>query len=54
MTVFELIEKLKQCPQDAIVEFECDDDWYNGEITGCRVDSHEDHWGKTAVILTNE
>ena len=54
MKVCELIEKLKQCPQDAAVAFECDDDWYNGEISGVRVDPPEYDFEKATVVLTNE
>ena len=32
MKVCELIEKLQKCDPEAIVEYECDDDWYSGEI----------------------
>lgn len=41
MKVCELIEELKKCPHDAVVEFECDDDWYNGEIRECETRHYE-------------
>lgn len=52
MKVCELIEKLQQCPQNAPVGFECNDDWYSGEILECETIHYED--GSSAVVLRNE
>lgn len=52
MKVCELIEKLQQCPQDAPVDFECNDDWYCGEILECKTIHYED--GSSVVVLRNE
>ena len=50
MKVHELIEKLKQCHPDAIVEFECNDDWYCGEIRVVEPVVNGEYETKTVVL----
>ena len=50
MKVHELIDKLKQCNPDAVVEFECDDDWYCGEIRVVEPVVNGEYETKTVVL----
>lgn len=52
MKVFELINWLHQLDPNATVNFECDDDWYCGEINVVRQD-HNDN-GNNYVVLSCE
>ena len=52
MKVKELIEKLQRLDPNATVNFECDDDWYCGEIHVVRQDA--DGNGNNCAILSIE
>lgn len=52
MKVFELIEKLRRCDPNATVEYECDDDWYCGEIRV--VDERTERDGSKFAVLKCE